>query len=158
MIKTVPLLLFCFIIPVAAFCQSDQEKAQMLVKTYLENHSNLHLRNNLKFSAITSLKSSYTDTKTYQNYQHKIDSLELEGRKIDARIVKMKTEAEINQAKKDSKHLSDQLATTSDAMIEFMTTFKSKPIGWQIKSAAYGQRKNRTYNLNKELTKVTSVK
>lgn len=158
MIKTVLLLLSYLIIPIVSFSQSNQEKAQLLVKTYVENHYNPHTNAALKFYAIKSLSSSYVDTKTYKNYQHKIDSLKLEGRKIDARIVNMKTDAEINQAKKDSKRLSNQLVAISDDMINFMTTFKSTPIGWQINTNTPGKRKSKVYYLNKELTKVTLVR
>lgn len=158
MIKTVLFLLSCLVIPIVSFSQSNQEKAQLLVKIYVENHSGSHLNTTLKFSTIKSLGSSYVDTKTYKNYQHKIDSLKLEGRKIDARIVNMKTDAEINQAKKDSKHLSNQLVAISDDMIGFMTTYKSTPIGWQINVNTPGKRKSKIYYLNKELTTVTLVR
>lgn len=157
MIKIVPLLIFCLVIPFISFSQSKQEKAQALIKNYIADHSNLHINQTTKLSALESLNSSYADTRTYKNYQHKIDSLKLEGRKIDARIVKMKTDAEINQAKKDSKHLSNQLVATSDAMIDFMTTFKSIPSGWQI-MARTQHKKSRIFYLDKELTKVTSVR
>ncbi|RYY08160.1 MAG: hypothetical protein EOP43_00885 [Sphingobacteriaceae bacterium] len=158
MIKTVLPLLLYLLVPAISFSQSNQEKAQTLVKSYAKNHSESPASNALKFSSVQSLNSSYADTKTYKNYQHKIDSLKLEGRKIDARIVKMKTDAEINQAKKDSKNLSNQLVATSDAMIDFMTHFKSTPTGWQIKSNIPGKRKSKIYFLNKQLTQVTSVK
>ena len=158
MIKTVPFLIIFLVTPFVSFSQADRQKAQLLVKNYIASHSKYGFNPHIKLSAPQVLKTSYVDTKTYKNYQHKIDSLKLEGRKIDARIVKMKTDAEINQAKKDSKHLSNQLVTTSDAMIDFMTSFKTAQTGWLIKAYGFDKSKSRYYYLDKELTKVTLIK
>lgn len=158
MLKTVSLL-FCLLVSTLCYSQSNQEKAQILVTNYLENKFNSNSNSDLKFSAIEVSKSSYTDTKNYKNFQHKIDSLKLEGRKIDARIPKMKTDAEINQAKKDSKHLSNQLVATSDEMIDFMTEYKGIPVGWILKTSSQNKKgKKKIFYLNKDLTKITAVK
>lgn len=158
MIKTASIL-FCLLFSTFSYAQTNQAKAEKLVNDYLKNTSKLKVDPNLKFSTINALKNSYSDTKTYKNFQHKIDSLKLEGRKIDARIPKMKTEAEINQSKKDSKQLSNQLVATSDQMIDFMTQYKTTQVGWTIKAFNQnGSKSKRTFFLNKELTKVIQVK
>lgn len=141
------------------FAQTNQQKAQDLVVSYLKNRSKLKSKQNIKFDRIEILRSSFTDTKPYKNYQHKIDSLKVAGRKIDARIAKMKTAAELNQAKKDSNWLSRELVATSDELIEFMTSYKGKPVGWQIRIANSSRlRSKKNYYINQELTKIDSVK
>lgn len=158
MIKTVLLLLICLSISVVSFSQSNQEKAQTLVQKYLADHSKYNSTTDPKFSNITVLKSSYADTKNYKNFQHKIDSLKLEGRKIDAKIPKLKTTLEIDQAKKDSKSLSNQLVATSDQLINFMTEYKGMQIGWTIKTTNPSTKKLRTFYIDRELTRVTAVR
>ncbi|RYE29651.1 MAG: hypothetical protein EOP42_13880 [Sphingobacteriaceae bacterium] len=156
MIKTASILTILLLVNTISYSQSTQQKAQLLVKNYLTNHAANGLNTNFKLSNIRVLTSSYTDTKQYKNYQHKIDSLKLEGRKIDAKIPKLKTEMELDQAKRDSKNLSNQLVTVSDQMIDFMTAYKSKPIGWTVKSIS--KNKTKTFYLDEALTKITSVK
>ncbi|MGI4729247.1 MAG: hypothetical protein ACRYGB_11800 [Janthinobacterium lividum] len=158
MIKTALLLFIFFLISVTSYSQSNQQKAQILVKNYIAGYTKLNTNTNVKLGNIVVLKSSYSDTKQYKNFQHKIDSLKLEGRKIDAKIPKMKTTEEIDQAKKDSKNLSNQLVTVSDKLIDFMTSYKSLPIGWIMKASYPNKKKTKTFYLDKELTKVTSVK
>ncbi len=159
MIKTAFVLFFCLTFSIFSYAQTNQAKAEKLVNDYLNNMPKLMVTSNLKFSTVHALKNSYSDTKTYKNFQRKIDSLKLEGRKIDARIPKMKTDAEINQSKKDSKQLSNHLVATSDQMIDFMTQYKTTPIGWTIKAFNQnGSKSKKTFFLNKELTKVIQVK
>ncbi len=165
MLKILPFLLLYVFFSISVKAQSKQEKAQALVNQYLNKKENFTSRQNIKFNPIQVLGSSFSNTKQYKIFTHKIDSLKLEGRKIDARIPKMKTTAELNQAKKDSKYLSDQLVTTSDRMIEFMTEYKGTQTGWMIKSAyrtktSLGNLKTvrKKIYLNLGLTKVDSVK
>lgn len=141
------------------FAQTNQQKAQDLVVSYIKNRSKSKNNLKIKFNRIEILRSSFADTKQYKNYQQKIDSLKVAGRKIDARIAKMKTTAELNQAKKDSDRLSHELVSTSDKLIEFMTSYKGKPVGWQIRIANTKRlRVKKHYYINQELTKVDSVK
>lgn len=158
--KKALLTLFFFSLFLASvYAQSNQQKAQALVIKQLNKKSNFKSNQNIKFNTLEVLKSSFADTKQYKNYQHQIDSLKLEGRKIDARIPKMKTSAEINQAKKDSKRLSNQLVTVSDELIDFMTSYKGQQIGWMIKVATSTKNSSKkTYYLNMELTKVDLIR
>lgn len=159
MIKTASALLLFTLFSAFSYSQTNQEKAEKLATEYLKNTFKLKVNSNLKFSTINTLKNSYSDTKTYKNFIRKIDSLKLEGRKIDARIPKMKTDAEINQSKKDSKQLSNQLVATSDQMIDYMTQYKTTQVGWIINVFNSNASKNKkTFYLNKELTKVDRVK
>lgn len=157
MIKTVSLAAIFLLISAISYSQSNQEKAQTLVKNYIADHPAAN-STKVKLGQAQVLKSSYTDTKQYKRFQRTIDSLKLEGRKIDAKIPKLKTSAEIDQAKKDSKKLSDQLVAVSDQLIDFMTEYKSVQDGWTIKSFNPNKKKNHTYYLDKALTKVTLVK
>ncbi|MVN22013.1 hypothetical protein [Mucilaginibacter arboris] len=158
--KILPILFFLNILTFySAHAQSNQQKAQGLIIKYLSSKSNLKSNANINFSPIEVLRSSFADTKQYKNLLHKIDTLKLEGRKIDARIPKLKTTAEINQSKKDSKNLSDQLVATSDQLIDFMTAYKGKPVGWMIKTTyRHNTLRKKRFYLNQELTKVDSVR
>lgn len=153
--KTLLLIILSILNSAVIYAQSDQEKAQQLVKNYL-NRKNLKVKN-ISFSSIQVLRSSFSNTKQYKNYQDKIDSLKLAGRRIDARIAKMKTTAELNQAKKDSNRLSHELVATSDELIDFMTAYKGNPVGWQIK-ANVSKRSRKTFYFNQELTQIDSVR
>lgn len=142
-----------------AYSQSNQQKAQELVTKYFNSNSRFKSSQILKFNPIEVLRSSFENTKLYKNFAYKIDSLTIVGRKIDARIPKLKTTAEITQSKKDSKNLSNQLVATSDAMIDYMTEYKGPQIGWILKTVYHDKtiRKKKFY-LNQELTKVDSIK
>ncbi|RYE31648.1 MAG: hypothetical protein EOP42_10320 [Sphingobacteriaceae bacterium] len=157
--KALLFIIFYQLVSVSAYSQSNQQKAQNLVTKYISSKYNLKSNQNLKFNPIEISRSSYADTKQYKNYVYKIDSLKLEARKIDARFAKLKTTAEINQSKKDSKNLSNQLVATSDVMIDFMTTYKGQQIGWLLKMVSGNKiiSKKRFY-LNMDLTEVSSVK
>ncbi len=157
--KRIVPIICCLLIPPLAQAQSNQEKAQGLAVSYLAGKSNLKSNPNIKFNPIRVSRSSYADTKQYKNYLHKIDSLKIAGRRIDARIAKMKTTAELSQAKKDSNRLSHELVATSDALIDFMTGYKGNQNGWQIQSISQNRsRRKKTFYLNQELTKVDSVR
>lgn len=157
--KRIVPIICCLLIPPFAQAQSNQEKAQGLAVGYLAGKSNLKSNPNIKFNPIRVSRSSYADTKQYKNYLHKIDSLKIAGRRIDARIAKMKTTAELSQAKKDSNRLSHELVATSDALIDFMTGYKGNQNGWQIQSISQNRsRRKKTFYLNLELTKVDSVR
>ena len=157
--KVLLTIFFCLLFFITVQAQSNQQKAQVLVVKYLNNKSNLKTSQNIKFSSLAVLRSSFADTKPYKNYQHQIDSLKSEGRKIDARIPKMKTTAEIDRAKKDSKQLSNQLVTVSDELIDFMTTYKGRQIGWMIKATLSTKNsRKKTFYLNQELSRVDSVR
>lgn len=157
MLKKTPAILIVYLLlfSCCAYSQSNQQKAQELVSSYISLKSG----QNINFNPVQVSRSSYADTKQYKNFVHKVDSLEVVGRKIDARIPKLKTTAEINQSKKDSKNLSNQLVATSNQMIDFMTEYKGQQIGWIIK-ASYRTKKlvRKKFYLNMELTKVDSVK
>ena len=158
-IKTLTIVFVGLFIFKQAKPQDNQQKAQGLVFKYISNKPNLKSNQNINFSKIEVLRSSFVNAKQYKNLVHKIDSLKLLGRKIDARIPKLKTTAEINQAKKDSKHLSDQLVAGSNELIDFMAGYKGAQIGWFIKSNYPGKtEKKKIFYLNRELTKVDSVK
>lgn len=150
-------LLLIFLYPIYSmpvYVQSNQQKAQELASSYLSNKAG----QNIKFSAVKVLRSSFAETRQYKILIQKIDSLKLEGRKIDARIPKMKTTAEISQAKKDSKSLSNQLVATSDQLLDFMTKYKGPQTGWIIKSVPANKNiARKTFYLNLELTKVDSL-
>jgi hypothetical protein len=152
-------ILFCLCVSSAAYSQTNQQKAQDLVSSYVNSKLNKPFSQNLKFSQIEILRSSYADTKQYKQFVYKIDCLKTIGRKIDARIPKLKTAAEISQSKKDSKNLSNQLVAVSDEMINFMTAYKGPQVGWKIKTTNQNQlqKKNRFF-LNLDLTKVDSVR
>jgi hypothetical protein len=152
-------ILFCCFVSSIAYSQTTQQKAQELVSSYMHSKLNLPANQNVKINPIEVLRSSYADTKSYKNYLHKIDSLKLEARKIDARFAKLKTTTEINQSKKDSKNLSNQLVAVSDEMINFMTAYKGSQVGWKVKTSYQNQpqKKNRFF-LNLDLTKVDSVR
>jgi len=157
--KRIVPIICCLLIPPLAQAQSNQEKAQGLAVSYLAGKSNLKSNPNIKFNPIRVSRSSYADTKQYKNYLHKIDSLKIAGRRIDARIAKMKTTAELSQAKKDSNRLSHELVATSDALIDFMTGYKGNQNGWQVQSISQNRsRRKKTFYLNQELTKVDSVR
>lgn len=161
--KTLPIIFFYIIGLTSARAQSNQEKAQELISNYLGSKTNtLNTGTNIKFNPVKVLRSSFSDTKPYRNLTRKVDSLKIEGKRIDARIPKMKTTAELNQAKKDSKHLSDALVATSDELIDFMTSYKGQQTGWiikPVKSIKINPAKRiKTFYLDKELTKVDSAK
>ncbi len=153
--KTLLLIILSILNSAVIYAQYDQEKAQQLVKNYL-NRKSLKVKST-SFSSIQVLRSSFSNTKQYKNYQDKIDSLKLAGRRIDARIAKMKTTAELNQAKKDSNRLSHELVATSDELIDFMTAYKGNPVGWQIK-ANVSKRSRKTFYFNHELMQIDSVR
>ncbi len=158
--KFLAIIIFFILIYNPIQAQSNQQKAVDLVTNYIKNKTNKSKYNpSFKFNPIQVLRSSFADTKQYKVYQHKIDSLKIAGRKIDARIAKMKTTAELDQAKKESYKLSHELVATSDQLIEFMTTYKGNQIGWMIKNVYRNKTvRNKTFYLNFELTKVDSVR
>jgi hypothetical protein len=153
--KLLLIIVFFGLLSVSVYAQTNQQKAQELVTNHFPNSS----IQSINFGQLVALRSSYADTKIYKNYLRKIDSLKLEGRKIDARIPKLKTTSEINLAKKDSKSLSNQLVSTSNRLIDFMTEYKGQQTGWIMKTS-YGNKTTRKkrYFLDQELTKVDSVR
>lgn len=155
--KSLSAIFFCLLVSNFARAQSNQEKAQELSGDYLTKTSNF--KSNLKFNAIQVLRGSFSDTKKYKILVYKIDSLKKEGRRIDARIARLKTAAELNQSKKDSKHLSNELVATSDQLIDFMTQYKGPQTGWTIKPVSRNKSSSKkTFYLNLALTKVDSVR
>ncbi|MGI4021076.1 MAG: hypothetical protein ACRYFA_06190 [Janthinobacterium lividum] len=157
--KYLPIILSYLLVSSFAYSQSNQQKAQDLVSKYLSSKSNYKSSQILKFSPIEVLRSSYADTKQYKSYLHKVDSLKLEARKIDIRFAKLRTTAEIDQSKRDSKNLSNQLVATSDAMINFMTEYKGPQVGWILKPIYRNKTmRNKKFYLNLDLTKVDLVK
>lgn len=165
--KKTGLTIFIYLIVLySAQAQGNQEKAQELVRQYLDNKKKQVGSNPLiKFNSLVVLRSSFADTKTYKYKLYKVDSLKKEGRRIDARIARMKTTAELNQAKKDSYRLSSELTNTSNQLIDFMTSYKGTQTGWLIKSAYRNKNTQgtfhntrKTFYLNEALTKVDSVR
>lgn len=156
------LILFLSLSFFSVYAQSQQAKAEDLVKKYLESKSkNKSNYQNLRFSKLAILRSSYEDTQTYKMLLYKVDSLKTEGKKIDAKIAKMKTAAELNKAKKDSYQLSHEMIIASNKLIDFMTEYKGSPKGWYI-SPIRNQKSNysiskKVFYLNQQLSKIDSV-
>lgn len=160
MSKLIPILLLYLFISNPIQSQSNQQKAEDVVLNYVKNKTKRSRFNpSLKLNPIQVLRSPFSDTKQYKVYQHRIDSLKIAGRKIDARIAKMKTTSKLDQAKKESNKLSKELVATSEQLIEFMTSYKGPQIGWTIKPVKGTSNKIRkTFYLDKELIKVDSVR
>ncbi len=158
--KLLPIIVFYLLVSNSIQAQPNQQKAEGLVINYIKNKTNKsNFDPSLKFNPIQVLRSSFSETTQYKVYQHKIDSLKIAGRKIDAKIAMMKTTAELDQAKKESYKLSHELVATSDQLIEFMTTYKGNQIGWMIKNVYRNKTvRKKTFYLNFELTKVDSVR
>ncbi|MEX8549413.1 MAG: hypothetical protein V5804_17565 [Mucilaginibacter sp.] len=146
--------------------QTEQKKAEGLVEQYLLNKTkNTSNHTSIKFNPIKALRSAFESTTLYKNLLHKVDSLKIEGKRIDARIAKMKTTAELNQAKKDSYRLSKELSVASDHLIDFISTYKGQQTGWILKTRYPIKTKRGTYSsiqktfyLNKDLTLIDSAK
>ncbi len=160
------LFVFLLIFTVSVQAQTEQKKAEGLVGYYLFNKTkNPSNAASFKFNPIKALRSPFENTKLYKNLLHKVDSLKIEGKRIDARIAKMKTTAELMQAKKDSYRLSKELTTASDDLIDYITTYKGQQTGWILKTCypiknkrGVYSSKQKTFYLNKELTQVDSAR
>jgi hypothetical protein len=166
-VKNVLLVLLCNVIFVPAIkAQTNQVKAEQIVKQYLSrNLQSVAVSQNIKFHPIQVLRSSFEETDGYKDLLQKVDNLKIEGTRIDARIAKMKTKAELNKAEKDSEHLSKELIAASDKLVRFMTSYKGGQIGWLLKASNSVKSKNRnsgivtkTFFLNQELSHVDSAK
>ena len=160
------LFVFLLIFTVSSQAQTEQKKAEGLVGSYLFNQTkNTSNAASFKFNPIKALRSPFENTKLYKNLLHKVDSLKIEGKRIDARIAKMKTTAALTQAKKDSYRLSKELTSASDNLIDYITTYKGQQIGWILKTRYPIKNKRgvysyiqKTFYLNKELTQVDSAR
>ena len=154
------IVVFLLLFTLSAQAQTEQKKAEGLIGQYILNKTkNTSNNTSIKFSPVEVLRSAFEKTQLYKNLLHKVDSLKIEGKRIDARIAKMKTAAELNQAKKDSYRLSKELSVASDHLIDFITTYKGQQTGWMVKTIYRNKTvRKKTFYLNKELTKVDSVR
>lgn len=154
------LIVFLLIAILSVQAQTEQKKAEGLVRQYISNEiKNASNDASIKFNPIKALRSPFENTKLYKNMLHKVDSLKIEGKRIDARIAKMKTTSELNQAKKDSYRLSKELTSASDYLIDYITTYKGQQTGWVLKTVYRNKTvKKKNFYLNQELTKVDSVR
>ena len=158
------LIVFLLVLVVSVQAQTEQKKAEGLVGQFILSKSKTNDAS-IKFSQIKVLRSPFETTKLYKNLLHKVDSLKIEGKRIDARIAKMKTTSELTQAKKDSYRLSKELTSASDNLINYITTYKGQQTGWILKTRYPIKNKRGTYSsiqktfyLNKELTQVDSAR
>ena len=164
--KAYCLIVFLLIFVLSVQAQTEQKKAEGLIGQYFLNKTkNTSNNTNIKFSEIKALRSPFENTKSYKDLMHKVDSLKIEGKRIDARIATMKTTAELNQAKKDSYRLSKELSISSDHLIDFISTYKGQQTGWILKTRYPIKTKRGTYSsiqktfyLNKDLTLIDSAK
>lgn len=163
--KIFSIFIFSALVYCSAYSQSSQSKAETLIGKYFQGkYKKSYKPGDYKFSQLAVLRSSYDDTKPYQSLLHKVDSLKWEGKKIDAHIAKMKTTTELNAAKKDSHRLSQEMVATSDKLINYMTEYKGKPVGWRLTTTQVAQNRKRVrdgdkkvFFLNEQISKIDST-